>query len=236
MEKENYTIGAYVTNLSKYVEGSLDGEWVKFPTTYENMQRVFERICIRRGGNEEFFITDYSCDVPNFNINGCLGEYQNLDELNYMAEKIKALDESQYEHFQSVIQVSDYSNTAKDIINLTNNLEKYELIQEIHELEDLGRVWMERSEIEIPEQLNFYIDYEAYGRDTDINVGGQFVDAGYIYDTGEKFEEIYDGKVEHIPEEYRILSKEKSLPQKEHMKEESTAEKPQNFVRRGKSR
>ena len=37
---------AFVTNLGKYNEGMLVGEWVKFPTTEEEMQKVFERIGI----------------------------------------------------------------------------------------------------------------------------------------------------------------------------------------------
>lgn len=35
---------AFVTNLGKYNEGALVGEWVKFPTTQEEMQKVFERM------------------------------------------------------------------------------------------------------------------------------------------------------------------------------------------------
>ena len=37
---------AFVTNLGKYNEGMLVGEWVKLPTTEEEMQKVFERIGI----------------------------------------------------------------------------------------------------------------------------------------------------------------------------------------------
>ena len=35
---------AFITNLGKYNEGVLVGEWVKFPTTAEELQKVFERI------------------------------------------------------------------------------------------------------------------------------------------------------------------------------------------------
>ena len=34
-------IEAYVTNLGKYNEGKLVGEWVRFPTTEEKMKKVF---------------------------------------------------------------------------------------------------------------------------------------------------------------------------------------------------
>jgi len=37
---------AYITNLGKYNEEELVGEWVKLPTTYEYMQAVFQRIGI----------------------------------------------------------------------------------------------------------------------------------------------------------------------------------------------
>ena len=35
---------AFITNLDKYNEGFLVGEWVKFPVTNEEMQAVFRRI------------------------------------------------------------------------------------------------------------------------------------------------------------------------------------------------
>ena len=43
---------AFVTNLGKYNEGELVGEWVHFPTTEEEMKKVFERIGI--GSKDEF--------------------------------------------------------------------------------------------------------------------------------------------------------------------------------------
>lgn len=43
---------AFITNLGKYNEGELVGEWVKFPTTSEELQKVFERIGI--GSKDDF--------------------------------------------------------------------------------------------------------------------------------------------------------------------------------------
>ena len=59
---------AFVTNLGKYNEGMLVGEWVKLPTTEEEMQKVFERIEIGKQDEfgqpyEEWFITDYECPI-----------------------------------------------------------------------------------------------------------------------------------------------------------------------------
>ena len=45
---KDYPFAAFITNLGKYNEGDLVGEWVKFPTTAEEMQKVFERIALGR--------------------------------------------------------------------------------------------------------------------------------------------------------------------------------------------
>ena len=82
---------AFVTNLGKYNEGMLVGEWVKLPTTDEEMQKVFERIGIGKQDefgqpDEEWFITDYEC--PIYGVQKMLGEYESLDKLNYLAALI----------------------------------------------------------------------------------------------------------------------------------------------------
>lgn len=38
---------AYVTNLGKYNEGSLVGEWLKFPTTPEEVQALLKNIGVK---------------------------------------------------------------------------------------------------------------------------------------------------------------------------------------------
>lgn len=49
---KDYPFAAFITNLGKYNEGELVGEWVKFPTTADELKKVFERIGI---GQEDDF-------------------------------------------------------------------------------------------------------------------------------------------------------------------------------------
>lgn len=75
---KDYPFAAFITNLGKYNEGSLMGEWVKFPTTAEELQKVFERIGIGSKDDfgqpyKEWFITDYDCYVDG--LYDKLGEY-----------------------------------------------------------------------------------------------------------------------------------------------------------------
>lgn len=134
---------AFITNLGKYNEGELTGEWVKFPTTPERLKEVFERIGIGAAdefGNvyEEWFITDYDCYVDG--LYDMLGEYESLDELNYLASKLEELSGSEFEHFQAAMQVSDYTHSLKDLINLTDNLDKYDVYPGIEDYGDLGAI------------------------------------------------------------------------------------------------
>lgn len=200
---------AFITNLGKYNEGELVGEWVKFPTTSEELQKVFERIGIGSKddfGNpyEEWFISDYDCYVDG--LYEKLGEYENLDELNYLASKLDELDDHDYNHFQAAMQISDYTGSIKDVINLIDNLDKYEIYPGVESNADLGHYYIEElGMMEVPDYLADYIDYEAYGRDVAINEMGQFTDYGYVRDTQESFTEYYDGDRENIPDEYRVM-------------------------------
>ena len=201
---------AYITNLGKYNEGELAGEWVKFPTTYEEMQKVFERIGMGKEdefGNvyEEWFITDYDCYVDG--LHDILGEYESLDELNYLANSIEAMDKKDFARFEAAIGVSDYSNSVKDLINLTENLDKYDIYPDVHDHDDLGRMYIdEYGAMEVPDHLKNYIDYEAYGRDIALDENGHFTDQGYVRDTGDSFTEHYEGNRDEIPWEYRVTA------------------------------
>ena len=119
---------AFITNLGKYNEGALIGEWVKFPATSEEIQKAFEKIGIGTNdefGNvyEEWFITDYNCNLDALVKNINFGEYENLDELNYLASKIGKFDSYELEKFQAVLEVSDDTGSIKDVIPLTDNLD-----------------------------------------------------------------------------------------------------------------
>ena len=200
---------AFITNLGKYNEGELVGEWVKFPTSAEELQKVFERIGIGSKdefGNpyEEWFISDYDCYVEG--LYSKLGEYSDLNELNYLAVKLEELNDYGYERFQAAMQISDYTGSLQELINLTDNLDKYDVYPDIKDHDDLGRYYIEELDsMSVPEHLRDYIDYEAYGRDIALNEAGQFTDYGYVRDTQDTFHEYYDGSIESIPEEYRLF-------------------------------
>ena len=216
---KDYPFAAFITNLGKYNEGELVGEWVKFPTTAEEMKEVFKRIGIGQRDDfgqpyDEWFITDYDCYVDG--LYDKLGEYENLDELNYLASKLDEMSDSEYAQFQAGMEMGDHCGSLQEIINLTENLDCYEIYPNIEDYDDLGRYYIDELEVmQIPEHLQNYIDYEAYGRDVAMDENGSFTDQGYVRDTGDRFCEYYDGERGSIPDEYRVMTFQDDLPEEE---------------------
>lgn len=195
-------------------KGELKEELVRFPTSKEHMADVLKRIGIgqkRPDGAfyEEVFVTGYECNVSS--LSGYLTEYTNLNELNYLAEKIDKIEDGSKEKFEALLEQGDSIYNAKDVINLTDNLNNYNLINAKSE-EELGMyIIHDVEEREIPEWLNGYIDYEGYGRDYAINEGATLTSKGYVYSTG--YDTEYYKGADDIPQESLITEPDKDRNQ-----------------------
>lgn len=205
-----YPFEAFITNLGEYTKGRFNGKWVGFPLTAEEMQHVLESIDIGKERDgvvyEEYFITDFEDHVGAQSIGNIAGEYSSLNELNYLAKQIDELDEGDLSVFMAVMEVDSFSS-IKDLINLTNNLDNYSLQPDIEDEFDLGKAVAEN--YEIPDGLEYYINYEELGRDTNLNESGGFTTYGYLICKSSEMTLIYDGTPENIPEEYRVVGRSK---------------------------
>lgn len=194
-------LSVFITNLGKYNEGELVGDWLNLPTDYETLHETLKRIGIG-GRYKEWFITDYECSI--FGMTDYLGEYENLDELNYMAELIDECSKSDEEKLEAVL---DYEspNGAGEIIEIIMNLDDYDFSSSIEDDEDLGRYYIEGlNALDVPEYLSSYIDYEAYGRDVRLSLDGNFSKYGWVNDASYgHHSQSYTG-VDDIPDEYII--------------------------------
>ena len=150
-------------------------------------------------------LTNYKC--YNFHIYDLLGEYESLSELNYLVEKIIKLDESE-DFWQAVLDLGE-QGSVRNLINLTENMDCFDYLPGVTDDSDLGYYWIEQSgcyDTKAMGALSNYIDYEGFGRDIRFDESGVFTDNGYVRSNGGRFVDIYDGRIENIPEEYRIQS------------------------------
>lgn len=141
-------LNIYITNLGKYNEGELMGEWVALPCN--DLESVYERIGINEE-YEEMFITDYESDFEGLQI----GEYDNIEDLNEWAEELEAVDA---DVVAAILEaeggsLEDAISRADDVIfypGMTLLDVAYELVDECYDL---------------PEIAQRYFDYEAFARD-----------------------------------------------------------------------
>lgn len=164
----------YLTNLGKYNEGQLIGEWLNLPCTDDELEAVKERIGIN-AQYEEWFISDYETDIQGVEV----GEYDNLDELNEFAEELDDLDESQKQAIQAFLEDVSTFNEALEGVQSFN----YRIYSNCDNMTDVAMELVEECGMleNIPENVARYFDYEAFGRDLDLegkyyNIDGDMVE------------------------------------------------------------
>lgn len=181
----------------------MDGEYLKLPATAEEVQALLKRIHVDGVRYEEILITDYITDIPG--LRSCIGENESIDELNYLAALLDNMEEWEVEKVAAAVDFGEY-NSITALINLSQNLDCFEFYSDVNNEGDLGRFYIEEMcTLEIPEHLESYIDYEAYGRDMNSDEDGRFTDGGYVVRTGDRFTEHYSSR-EDLPEEHRIFA------------------------------
>lgn len=228
-------IEAYITNLGKYVEGKLVGEFLKFPSTTQEVQALLQRIGVDGIRYEEIFITDYKTSVAG--LRNHLGEDENIDEMNYFTSLLSEMQDWELEKFQAMALYEDCTEGLKDLINLAQNLDCYEYYPGVKDYQELGYCLIEELEYEeIPEYIKPYFDYESYARDYLINVGGQFTKSGFIFQNDVDPKEHYNGH--DLPREYIIFSyppPEKSIKKALENYQKSIQEMPSPTPKRDRS-
>ena len=158
---------AYITNLDKYNEGVLMGEWVTFPIDEDELKEVFERIGID-GQSQEYFFSDFDapCEM-NF------GEHLSIDYLNEIAEK---LDKWNERTFLAAVELDNINEV------LEADPSDYLLLTEVNDDKELGYHYaVECYNIEnMGSFITNYFDYEKFGKDIRLKSYGTFSKYGWI--------------------------------------------------------
>lgn len=121
-------ISVALTNLGKYNEGELVFERLELPATPAEISETLQAIGIDGVRYEEYFISDYEAPFE-------IGEYDNLDRLNEIAETLAALDIAP-EIFDGTYSASHVINFAQELSysGIVNDADEYTM-DIIHEEE-----------------------------------------------------------------------------------------------------
>lgn len=150
----------FISNLKEYNNGKIIGEWVSLPC--EDIEEVLEKIS--NSGKDELFISDYETDISGLKVS----EYDNILELNDMTEEIDNLSDDEVIAFQAYLE--QYTNDLQQALDAVRQ-GNYRIYYNCDNMEDVAyQVVNDCGLLDgVPEEVKIYFDYEAYGRDLDIN-------------------------------------------------------------------
>ena len=172
-------IRGYVANLGKYNEGEFVGEWVTFPVDEDEFNEILEKIGISDEPDEngmiyeEYFFADWDCDC-DFGFE----EYEDVDHINEIAEQVDRLNSFEEEALEAMI---DDGYDAEEALNAIADGDVL-FYFDCDNMEDVAYQFVEESGMlaGVDDTIARYFDYEAYGRDLEIE--GTFLptESGYI--------------------------------------------------------
>lgn len=153
----------FISNLKEYNNGKIIGEWVSLPCEW--LEEVLNKIS--NNGNDELFIYDYETDISNLKIS----EYDDILQLNEIAEEIDNLSDDEVIALQAYLEQYNDIEQALEEVRQGN----YTIYYDCDDMSDVAYQVVNESGLldGVPETIKGYFDYEAYGRDIDIN--GTFI-------------------------------------------------------------
>lgn len=163
-------LNIYLTNLGKYNEGFLIGEWISLPISSDDLEEVKKRIGINEQ-YEEWFITDYECDF-GYDV----GEYENLESLNDIAEIMEDFDSDELDIIKAFL---DYGYTFEEAARKVSSHD-YMYFSDCNDMTDVAYAYIDETGLldGKDDLITRYFDYEAFGRDMGIEGHFVFLDNG----------------------------------------------------------
>jgi antirestriction protein len=153
-------IKGFITNLGKYNEGVMMGEWITFPIDEEELETVLERIGINEE-YEEVFFTDWECEID------CgFGEYEDIESVNELAERLEEIEmHDDLEKLEAIIEAT--GDSLEEALNYMDDAIFYPgyTLEEVAE-EIIEDCYGHRH---VDEIFYRYFDYEAFARDLEFD-------------------------------------------------------------------
>ncbi len=118
-----------------------------------------------------------------------------IDEINYLAKRLDSFDQKELDCFCSAAQHEQFDD-LQDLINLTFNLERYSLIQDLRSMESVGRTHYLSVHGGMSAEEACRLDFAQIGRDLLATGKGQYTEHGILFVNEDiEFKMVYDGQV-----------------------------------------
>ena len=170
------------------------GVELTFPVSQYEMMDAFEQIRTKSPGDaywqvDEFYCFDYL--APH------LDESMSIFEFNSLTEQLSKLDERQEAAMQGLLQMQVNKHmqensgpiTVQELMMLASNVDRCEVLADVHSNEDLGKFYVEngfREDLDaLPDSVYDLLDYAKIGKQMRESEAGVFTPHGYVVRTEE---------------------------------------------------
>lgn len=158
----------YVACLESYNSGILHGKWIEVSSDYEEtMEKIHEMLKASPCENaEEWAIHDYE-NLPGYPVS----EYEDIEDL---CKYVELLESSDYPGELIAEVMNYYGFNAEEAVKYLED----HYAGEWESVED----WAEeqiRSYVNVPKELEYYIDYSGYARDQECSGYIHFFELNY---------------------------------------------------------
>ena len=178
----NAIIKGYITNLDKYNEGILAYKLISFPIDEVELNEALNEIgCKYTDENgkeynieyEEYFFSDWDCEIP-FDF----GEYESISDVNDIAERVEVLET--YEQDVLKVILEEHTSDVDEALRIVEG-GNYVMWSGCETMADVAEhMATEFGDLnDVPERLQYYIDYEKWGRD--LAIEGTFLEGNGFF-------------------------------------------------------
>lgn len=165
------------------------GAWLNFPASYQTVQHLFSVL-----GDAPLEITAAETSVNDLHVH-LKGKFFDTEksrcELDFLNRRIEGLTNQEKDIFTAALNI-EKPLSIMEIVNLSCNLDKFQLWEGIQDKEQLGRAVIEREQ-ELSKAFAMLLNEEQIGQAYQDSHAGSFSESGYVMRTGEALQIIYEG-------------------------------------------
>ncbi len=165
---------------------------LRFPCTEKEMNAALERIHAEDVTPLELYVAEV---IFPKELDCLQDRFVNLDEVNFLGKRMDGFfGDEEYQFYEAM--KSEGFDTLPDLINLSFNLNRYPLIQDISDMGKIGREYLLTVKGCLPADDADNPKYAEFGRELVHSGKGIFTEHGLLFvDENTPFQKVYDGQV-----------------------------------------
>lgn len=167
-----YANKGFGTGMTRIVLPASSEEMANFYTALDEMGGEASKTHIVGVSNTALGVSDFLENVD-------IMQPEDIGKLNELAERLSGMSTDEESKYSGIIFASDV-NGIDDLIKLTDSSDEYAWFPKIFSDRTLGEFIVETGVLDVPDELEQYMDYPLIGKAYFDKFGGSFSYSGYV--------------------------------------------------------